>query len=157
MHFGYIYGLALLGSFALHFILSLMSPPPDDAAAAAAAASGAVPGSGHFASTLTFTRSASVLGYCMLPLVLTSSLGIGVSMDGPFGYALTCLAIAWCTWSSSAMFCAVGRMHAMRGLVAYPLMLFYVGFGIMGIFSSRGSSAKLANAPGVGLAGAGAL
>ena len=27
----------------------------------------------------------------------------------------------------------------MRPLVAYPLMLFYVGFGIMGIFSSRGS------------------
>lgn len=27
----------------------------------------------------------------------------------------------------------------MRGLVAYPLALFYVGFGIMAIFSSRGS------------------
>jgi hypothetical protein len=27
----------------------------------------------------------------------------------------------------------------MRGLVAYPLALFYVGFGIMGVFSSRGS------------------
>lgn len=26
----------------------------------------------------------------------------------------------------------------MRGLVAYPLGLFYVGFGIMGIFSSSG-------------------
>lgn len=25
----------------------------------------------------------------------------------------------------------------MRGLVAYPLALFYAGFGIMGIFSSR--------------------
>jgi len=27
------------------------------------------------------------------------------------------------------MFCAVGRMSGMRGLVAYPLALFYVGFG----------------------------
>lgn len=27
----------------------------------------------------------------------------------------------------------------MRGLVAYPLALFYVGFGIMAIFSSRGT------------------
>lgn len=27
----------------------------------------------------------------------------------------------------------------MRGLVAYPLALFYSGFGIMGIFSSRGT------------------
>lgn len=29
-------------------------------------------------------------------------------------------------------------MRGMRGLVAYPLALFYVGFGIMSIFSSRG-------------------
>ena len=60
-------------------------------------------------------------------------------MDGFLGYILTSLAIVWCTYSSSAMFCAVGRMRGMRGLVAYPLALFYVGFGIMGIFSSRGS------------------
>lgn len=30
-------------------------------------------------------------------------------------------------------------MTEMRGLVAYPLALFYVGFGIMAIFSSRGT------------------
>jgi hypothetical protein len=41
------------------------------------------------------------------------------------------------------MFCAVGRMRGMRGLVAYPLALFYVGFGIMAIFSSRGSGKVL--------------
>ena len=66
-------------------------------------------------------------------------------MDTAFGYIATSAAIVWCTTSSSAMFCAVGRMHGMRGLVAYPLGLFYVGFGIMGIFSSRkGAPAKLA-------------
>lgn len=31
----------------------------------------------------------------------------------------------------------------MRGLVAYPLGLFYTGFGIMGIFSSKGSGGAL--------------
>lgn len=132
-----------MGSLSLHWILSLMSPPPDPAQMTGANVHGhmtTTPTSSHFNSTLTFTRSASVLGYCLLPLVLTSSLGIGVSMDGPFGYALTVLAILWCTWSSSAMFCAVGRMHSMRVLVAYPLALFYTGFGIMGIFSSRGVS-----------------
>ena len=60
-------------------------------------------------------------------------------MDGLLGYFLTAAAIVWCTYSSSGMFCAVGRMRRMRALVAYPLALFYVGFGIMGIFSSRGS------------------
>lgn len=32
-----------------------------------------------------------------------------------------------------------GRMTAMRGLVAYPMVLFYGSFGIMAIFSSRGT------------------
>lgn len=93
---------------------------------------------GAMSSTLTFFKSASVLGYCLLPLVLTSVVGVVVPMDTLMGYILTSLAVAWCTYSSSGMFCAVGRMRSMRPLVAYPLMLFYVGFGIMGIFSSRG-------------------
>jgi hypothetical protein len=46
------------------------------------------------------------------------------------------------------MFCAVGRMRGMRGLVAYPLGLFYAGFGIMGIFSSRGAGGLVAKAAG---------
>ena len=100
----------------------------------------------HLSSTLTFPRSASVLGYCLLPLVLTSLIGIVLPMDGALGYFLTTAAIIWCTYSSSGMFCAVGRMRGMRGLVAYPLALFYVGFGIMGIFSSRGSGGLAAKA-----------
>lgn len=60
-------------------------------------------------------------------------------MDTPLGIVLTSAAIMWSTYSASGMFCAVGRLRSMRGLVAYPLALFYVGFGIMSIFSSRGS------------------
>lgn len=95
-------------------------------------------GSSHFSSTLTYSRSASVLGYCLLPLVITSLVGVATNLDTAFGYVVTSMAIGWCTMSASGMFCAVGRMHGMRGLVAYPLALFYTGFGIMGIFSSRG-------------------
>ena len=160
VHFGYIYGLALIGSIGLHLILSLMSPDGSTAAAAAPSytTASSYPGDpgtanhddpkGHLSSTLTFARSASVLGYCLLPLVMTSLVGIVLPMDGPVGYVLTSAAIVWCTTSASGMFCAVGRMRAMRGLVAYPLMLFYVGFGIMGIFSSRGSG-SLSKAAGV--------
>lgn len=60
-------------------------------------------------------------------------------MDSLLGYIVTSTAVGWCTYSSSGMFVSVGRMRGMRGLVAYPLGLFYVGFGIMGIFSSRGT------------------
>ncbi|ERS97119.1 hypothetical protein HMPREF1624_06449 [Sporothrix schenckii ATCC 58251] len=188
VHFGYIYGLALLGSISLHIILSLMSPdgPPGSGPNGGGGGSSSLgpsyaqsptpgyPGdtsvgsssgvgiSGNIAppspskggpsgkhgrsgslsqlsSTLTFVRSASVLGYCLLPLVATSLIGIMMPMDTPLGIVLTTAAICWCTYSASGMFCAVGRMRGMRALVAYPLALFYVGFGIMGVFSSRGS------------------
>jgi len=142
VHFGYIYGLALLGTAALHWILALMSPAPSsDPSSSSAIHDHHSPNSASpsLSSTLTFPRSASVLGYCLLPLVLTSLVGIVVPMDGMLGYVLTSLAIIWCTYSSSGMFCAVGRMRAMRGLVAYPLALFYGCFGLMEIFSSRGA------------------
>lgn len=156
VHFGYIYGLALIGSLSLHTIFSLMSPPLDATSPTSAAFPGAAGPSygagggasggaaasneGRLSATLTFPRSASVLGYCLLPLVLISCIGIVMPMDTMTGYLLNCLAISWCTYSSSKIFCAVGRMHSMRALVAYPLALFYVGFGLMGIFSSKGST-----------------
>ncbi|KAJ4304972.1 hypothetical protein N0V90_000500 [Kalmusia sp. IMI 367209] len=144
LHFGYIYGLAVLGTILLHTILSLMSPPLSAAEVAANQDHGQR-GSSHFSSSLTYPRSASVLGYCLLPLVLVAILGIVVPLDGFFGYLLTSLAIVWCSYSSSSMFTIVGRMTSMRGLVAYPMVLFYGSFGIMAIFSSRGTG-QLASA-----------
>jgi protein YIPF5/7 len=148
LHFGYIYGLAALGSISLHFIISLMTPLEDAGDASQPTPYGShqagQPSSGHsgmhtneLSSTLTYFRSASVLGYCLLPLTATSLLGIVMPMDTPLGIVMTSAAIMWCTYSASGIFCAVGRMRGMRGLVAYPLALFYVGFGIMSIFSSR--------------------
>ena len=147
LHFGYIYGVALLGSTSLHIILSLMSPPlsPQEVTSPSPHHDHhhGTTSSSHLSSTLTYPRSASVLGYCLLPFVLTSFVGILMPMDTALGYILTAAAIIWCTYSSSGMFCAVGRMRGMRGLVAYPLALFYAGFGLMSIFSSRGSGSGL--------------
>ena len=146
--YGYIYGIALFGSVGLHTIFSLMTPPldPTESDSQGQAQRDHVSGGssnhgGHFSSTLTYWRSASVLGYCFLPLVLTALFGVLLPMDTLLGYVLTSMAVGWSTYSSSGMFVSVGRMRGMRGLVAYPLGLFYVGFGIMGIFSSRGSGA----------------
>ncbi|KAM0255455.1 hypothetical protein ACHAQJ_005755 [Trichoderma viride] len=130
VHFGYVYSLALMGSTTLYMILSLMTPdtPPG------------YPGADPTPSTLTFTQNASVLGYSFLPLVLTSLIGVGMPLDCTAGYIITSLAICWSTSRSSAIFCAVGKMKDMRGLVAYPVALFYVGFGIITIFNSRGKA-----------------
>lgn len=138
--FGYVCGLAALGAISLHFVFSMMSPPlSQEETTAAQNPHSAYHGSSHFSSTLTLGRSSSVLGYCLLPLVFASLLGVILPLDSLVGYCLVSLAIAWCTYSSSAMFIVVGRMTNMRGLVAYPLALFYVGFGIMAVFSSRGT------------------
>ncbi|KIW19816.1 hypothetical protein PV08_00391 [Exophiala spinifera] len=142
--YGYIYGIALFGSLALHWMFALMTPPiePSEVDQMAQGQRDHVSSSGHgghFSSTLTYSRSASVLGYCFLPLVFTALFGVLLPMDTGLGYVLTAAAVGWCTFSSSGMFVSVGRMNGMRGLVAYPLALFYLGFGIMGIFSSRGS------------------
>lgn len=149
LHFGYVYGLSLMGSTSLHVIISLMTPLDDDPNVSAggptpyAAAGQPPPPHQHHANelsaTLTWSRSASVLGYCLIPLLATSVAGVFMPMDTPLGIVMTSAAIMWSTYSASGMFCAVGRLRSMRGLVAYPLALFYVGFGIMSIFSSRGS------------------
>ncbi|KAK5936780.1 hypothetical protein PMZ80_010899 [Knufia obscura] len=143
---GYIYGIALFGSIALHWIFALMTPPGDPneqpqdqyAQMQAQGLRDHADVGGHFSATLTYSRSASVLGYCFLPLSLIALFGVLLPMDSFWGYCLTAAAVGWCTYSSSGMFVSVGRMSGMRGLVAYPLALFYCGFGIMGIFSSRG-------------------
>src|SRR5689334_10570341 len=77
--YGYIYGIALFGSIALHWMFALMTPPidPNDSDQIAQAQRDHGDGStsrsgGHFSSTLTYSRSASVLGYCFLPLVFTA-------------------------------------------------------------------------------------
>lgn len=143
-----------MGTILLHQIISLMSPPisADDAAAGQ---DHGHPSGSHLGSSLTYPRSASIVGYCLLPLVLVSTLGIVVPLDGLFGYVVTILSIMWCSYSSSSMFTvagkskqltaqhdiliSTGRMTSMRGLVAYPMVLFYGSFGIMAIFSSRGT------------------
>lgn len=114
VHFGYVYGCALLGCITLHTILTLMAT-----------------------TSSSFSRTASVLGYCLLPIVATSCLGMAISMDGLFGYVTTSIAIAWSTFSASAIFVAVLQMSEMRLLVAYPVALFYSIFALLTLFAEH--------------------
>ncbi|KAF9567881.1 hypothetical protein EC968_003151 [Mortierella alpina] len=110
-HFGYIYGVAVVGCSVLYLILNLMSPQGVD-----------------------IPKTASVLGYCMLPLVMLSSLSTFFVLNGKLGYVLSVLAIVWCTYSSSGFFTAVLGMNDQRFLVAYPVGLFYGCFALMTVF-----------------------
>ena len=104
-------GLAFVGTVLLHQVLSLMSPPVNPADVGSGHDHNQPHGS-HLGSSLTYSRSASVLGYCLLPLVLVAMLGIVVQLDGLFGYLITSLAITWCAYSSSSMFTVVGKFFA---------------------------------------------
>ena len=106
--FGYVCGLAILGAISLNFVFSMMSPAltREEVNQAQQDAHGGY--GSHLSSTLTIGRSSSVLGYCLLPLVFASLIGVLLPLDSLFGYCLVSLAIAWCTYSSSGMFCSVG-------------------------------------------------
>lgn len=113
-HFGYIYGVAFFGCVSLNLILCLMAD-----------------------ISISFGRTASVLGYCLLPLCIPSFIGIVFKVDTVFGYALTICAITWCTLSASNMFIAALKMSEMKALVMYPVMLFYSVFAVLTVFATK--------------------
>ncbi|ODV78715.1 Yip1-domain-containing protein [Suhomyces tanzawaensis NRRL Y-17324] len=115
VQFGYIYGVGLFGVVSLHFLFKFMSHEVQ----------------------LDFVRSASVIGYCLLPLVLISVLGVVISLDNFLGYLLSGFAVLWCSYSASGFFVAVLKLHNVRPLIAYPLGMFYTVFALMAIFVEK--------------------
>lgn len=112
VQFGYVYGVGLFGVVSLHYLFKLMSNEIQ----------------------IDLTRSASIIGYCLLPLVIVCAFGLIVSLDSMFGYILSGLAVSWCTYSASGIFMTVLKLHNVRPLIAYPLGLFYFVFALMAIF-----------------------
>jgi len=112
--FGYIYGVALLGSASIYTLLNLMSEQGIDA-----------------------YRVTSVLGYCLLPMVGVGALSVVVTLDGLLGGLFSSLSVLWCTYAASGIFVAVLRMSDQRLLVAYPVALFYGCFALFSVFNVR--------------------
>lgn len=82
-------------------------------------------------------RTASVLGYCLLPMVGLGGVGVGLGIDHPIGYAAAAISIVWCTHAASSIFVAVLRMDHQRLLVAYPIGLLYGCFALLSIFNVK--------------------
>lgn len=94
---------------------------------------------------INISTTTSVLGYCLLPMVLLSSLTL---LPTP-SYATTyptltkseslrifaaLVSIIWCTNSASVMFVTVLDMSQQRFLVAYPVALLYSAFAMLAVF-----------------------
>lgn len=79
-------------------------------------------------------KTASVLGYCLLPMVLLAGLSLILNVNSVVGYGLAVGTIFWCTFASSLMFVTLLGMKDQRVLVAYPVALVYTCFALMTVF-----------------------
>lgn len=111
-HFGYIYGLAMTSCFLMYLLQSLMSST----------------------GNITIFSVASVLGYCLLPVVALAGLGIFTTLKGPIGMILAAMAVLWATLSASRLFSALSGEEKQKILIAYPCFLLYGVFTLIVIF-----------------------
>lgn len=110
-HFEYIYGVAVLGVISIYGILNLMSDAGID-----------------------IYRSASVMGYSLLPVVIFSTFSTILGWSGYLVFGLSLFSILWCTYSASLIFVTVLAMNEVRWLVAYPIALVYSAFVLLAVF-----------------------
>jgi hypothetical protein len=111
VHFGVIYGIAIIGCLSIYLVLNLMA-----------------------CRELDLYRTVSVLGYGLLPMVLLAFL---VTMVPPMAFriAVASVAVVWCTSTASRIFTAVLGMPSHNWpLVAYPVGLWYASFALITIF-----------------------
>ncbi|XP_074721159.1 protein YIPF7 [Strix uralensis] len=111
VHFGYVYGMSAIGCLAMHALLNLMS----------------IPGVSHGCV-------ASVLGYCLLPMVMLSSSAVIFSLQGTLGTLLALFIIGWCSLSASKIFTSALAMEGQQLLIAYPCALLYGLFALLTVF-----------------------
>lgn len=111
LHYGYIFGFGTSGSVGLYAVLNLMSQ-----------------------MDIELLCIVSILGYCMLPIVLLALLSYIVSLQGTIGFVLSALVLAWCTATSTRFFEAVLTPQHQRWLIAYPVFLLYACFALITVF-----------------------
>lgn len=109
--FSYIYGIGVLGCLAFYFLLTLMAT-----------------------ANVTLGAVISVLGYCLLPMVILSGINVLITIQGIIGTALSCFCIIWCAISASKLFVTALSMDHQQVLVAYPCALLYGVFALITIF-----------------------
>lgn len=111
-HFGYVYGLALTSCILMYILLSLMSTN----------------------SNVTLSSVASVLGYCLLPVVVLAAFSVFATLRGPIGLLFATLTVSWAALSASRLFSTMSGELDQQLLIAYPCLLLYGVFTLIIIF-----------------------
>uniref|UniRef100_A0A8D0HWJ8 Yip1 domain family member 5 n=1 Tax=Sphenodon punctatus TaxID=8508 RepID=A0A8D0HWJ8_SPHPU len=95
IQFGYVYGISAIGCLGMFCLLNLMSM-----------------------TGVSFGCVASVLGYCLLPMIILSSFAVIFSLH----------------FSASKIFTSALAMEGQQLLVAYPCALLYGVFALISVF-----------------------
>lgn len=112
IQFGYIYGLGTLGCLIIYFVVYLLAP-----------------------KNISFMCTVSVLGYCLLPMVILSGLSILVNLRATLaGNIFSIVAILWCAVGASNLLVTAIEMSYSRLVIAYPCALFYTVFALLTVF-----------------------
>ncbi|KAM5339584.1 protein YIPF7 [Glossophaga mutica] len=111
VQFGYLYGMSAIGCLGIYILLNLMS-----------------------SSGVTYGCVASVLGYCLLPMVILSSCAVFFSLQDTIGTVLALVIVGWCSLSASKIFISALDMEGQQLLIAYPCALLYGLFALLTVF-----------------------
>ncbi len=112
INFGYIYGISLFGSVLIFLLLNLMSKN----------------------NGILLYNTISVLGYCLIPIVLLSFIAVFLDMKNIFGGILSLVGIILSSLNASRFFEIGLEMHSQRWLIFYPVALFYTCFVLVTIY-----------------------
>jgi len=112
VHFNYIYGIGGLGCLTIYGLLCLM----------------------NVQNEVAVTVVISTLGYCILPIVALSGLGVLFTLNGAVGTVLALVTVVWCSISASKLFVTAFDMDSQQLLVAYPCSLLYGLFALLTVF-----------------------
>lgn len=111
-HFGYIYGITLIGGFFISTLMNLMSKN----------------------TSILFYNTISVLGYCLLPVVLASFIGLLVSLKGLVGVLVCLFSIIYSSYSATNFFEESLSLQNRKILLLYPLILYYTSYLLITLY-----------------------
>jgi len=111
VHFGTIYGVFVVGLTGLWAVFNLMSHKGID-----------------------IYRTASIIGYSLLPIVGLAAISIPIELRGFVGALCMPAAVLWCSTAASLFFVAALDAADRRWLLAYPIALFYTCFALITVF-----------------------
>ena len=127
--FGYIYGFVVVGALLIYALFKLVNGGDHLTGLAQA------PTGGTVATEVSFLRTLSVLGYCLLPMTLAALAQLLLfSISGVLGAIVGFTCVVWCTVCATKMFCSMMGNADKKLILGYPLLLLYGTFWLLSVF-----------------------